>query len=58
MRRFIIVLAILAVIATVIGVVNLRRNADAYGVDWRIKKRLPTKDVQLERPRSPKSSKR
>jgi HlyD family secretion protein len=51
MRRFIIVLAILAVIATVIGVVNLRRNADAYGVDWRIKKRLPTKEVQLERPR-------
>ncbi len=52
MRRFIIVLAILAVIATAIGVFNLRRNAGAYGVDWRIKKQLPTKEVQLEKPRS------
>ena len=50
MRRFVLIIAVLVVAATTVGVVNLRRNPDAVGVDWRIKKRLPTKEVQVQRP--------
>ena len=51
MRRVIVILGLLAVVATLIGVINLRREPAMLGVDWRIKKRLPTKEVQLQRPR-------
>ncbi len=51
MRRVIVILVLLAVVATLIGVINLRREPTLFGVDWRIKKRLPTKEVQIQRPR-------
>lgn len=51
MRRIIVIVAILAVIGTGVALINLRRNADAVGVDWRIKKRLPTKIVEIEKPK-------
>jgi HlyD family secretion protein len=51
MRRVIVFLMLLAVIATIVGVINFRRDATMLGVDWRIKKRLPTKEVQIQRPR-------
>ncbi len=50
MRRVIVILVLLAVVAAIVGVINLRRDATMLGVDWRIKKRLPTKEVQLQRP--------
>jgi len=50
MRRVIVILVLLAVAAALIGVFNLRREPSLLGVDWRIKKRLPTKEVQLQRP--------
>ncbi len=51
MRRVIIIFSLLAVVATAVAIVNLRRNADKLDVDWRIKKRLPTKEVEVEHPR-------
>ena len=51
MRRVIVISVLLAVVATLIGVINLRREPTLFGVDWRIKKRLPTKEVQIQRPR-------
>jgi HlyD family secretion protein len=51
MRRVVVVLVLLLVVATVVGVVNFRRDSTLFGVDWRIKKRLPTKEVQLQSPR-------
>ncbi len=51
MRRILAVLSLLAVVVTAVGVVNLRRDADQLGVDWRIKKNLPTKEVQVEQPK-------
>jgi HlyD family secretion protein len=51
MRRVIVILVLLVVVATLIGVINLRREPALFGVDWRIKKRLPVKEVQLQRPR-------
>ena len=51
MRRILVIFSLLAVVVTAVGVVNLRRNADQLGVDWRIKKNLPTKEVQVEHPR-------
>ncbi len=51
MRRVIVIVALLAVVATLVGVFNLRREPELLGVDWRIKKRLPTKEVQIQRPR-------
>ncbi|MHB8969602.1 MAG: efflux RND transporter periplasmic adaptor subunit [Pirellulaceae bacterium] len=51
MRRVIVFVVLLTVVVTIVGVVNLRRDATLLGVDWRIKKRLPTKDVQIQRPR-------
>ena len=50
MRRVIVFVVLLAVVATIVGVINLRRDATMLGVDWRIKKRLPTKEVQIRRP--------
>ncbi len=52
MRRFIIIISLLAAIVTAVVVVNLRRDADLLGVDWRIKKNLPTKKVKVEHPQS------
>ncbi len=51
MRRLLAIFSLLAVVVTAVGVVNFRRNAEMLGVDWRIKKNLPTKEVQVERPR-------
>ncbi len=51
MRRTIIVFSLLAVTATAVAVVNFRRNADRFGIDWRIKKSLPTKEVEVEHPK-------
>jgi HlyD family secretion protein len=51
MRRVMVIFVLLAVVATLIGVINLRREPSLFGVDWRIKKRLPTKEVQIQRPR-------
>ena len=50
MRRIIVISSLLAVVVTAVGVVNFRRNAEILGVDWRLKKNLPTKEVQVERP--------
>ncbi len=50
MRRVILFVVLLAVVATIVGVINLRRDATMLGVDWRIKKRLPTKEVQIRYP--------
>ncbi len=51
MRRILVILSLLAVVATIVVLVNMRRNADQLGVDWRIKKILPTKEVQVEQPK-------
>ena len=51
MRRILVILSVLAVVVTALGVVNLRRDADQLGVDWRIKKNLPTKEVLIEHPK-------
>lgn len=51
MRRVIVIIALLAVTVAVVAVGNLRRNVEMLGVDWRIKKALPTKKVDVERAR-------
>lgn len=51
MRRVLVIVALLAIVVTVVAVANLRRDADMLGVDWRIKKKLPTKKVKVECPR-------
>jgi len=50
MRRIVIILSLLAVAITAVVVANLRRNADMFGVDWRIEKQLPSKKVVTELP--------
>ncbi len=49
-RRILIIGSLLALVVTVVVVISLRRDADALGVDWRIKKQLPTKEVEVEPP--------
>ncbi len=50
MRRIIAITVILAVVVTCVAVANLRRDPKALKVDWRIKKRMPPLDVQVEHP--------
>lgn len=50
MRRVVVILVLLLAAAAVVGVLNLRHSAERLGVDWRILKRVPAKDVQLQRP--------
>lgn len=51
MRKILVLVAVLAIVATIAVVLNLRRDASVLGVDWRIKKSLPMKEVQLQRPK-------
>jgi HlyD family secretion protein len=51
MRKILVIVALLAIVATVVIMVNMRRDASLLGVDWRIKKSLPMKEVQLQRPK-------
>ena len=50
MRRFILVFSLLAIVITAVVVVNLRRNSAFLGIEWRIKKPLPSKIVIVEKP--------
>ncbi len=49
MRRVLVILVLLAAVVTLVGTLNLHRQPTALGVDWRIKKRQPAKEVQIER---------
>ncbi|NLX56783.1 MAG: efflux RND transporter periplasmic adaptor subunit [Planctomycetaceae bacterium] len=49
MRRVLVILVLLAAAVTLVGALNLHRQPMALGVDWRIKKRQPAKEVQVER---------
>jgi HlyD family secretion protein len=51
MRRFIVIFFLVAVAVAAVVVANLRRDPSRFGVDWRIKKNLPTKEVRVEQPR-------
>ncbi|MHB8864883.1 MAG: efflux RND transporter periplasmic adaptor subunit [Pirellulaceae bacterium] len=52
MRRVLLFFVLLTMVATAVGVINVRRDSTMLGVDWRIKKRLPIKEVQVQRARS------
>jgi HlyD family secretion protein len=46
-RRVLLGTALLAAVATCVVVANFRQDTESLDVDWRIKRRLPTKVVQL-----------
>ena len=50
MRKILMLVALLAIVSTIVVVLNMGRDASLLGVDWRIKKSLPMKEVQLQRP--------